>query len=139
MARDRQRLRRLVDLRRRQERQARSQLAQSLQKVAEISEEVRVRTEAFERVLEGDTNPRQRTHLATLMEFVEPTIQAARAAEASAMGAAAEVRREWQRTAMRLKGMERLEERRLAELEEIVRAAEAVDFDDAATARGHVE
>lgn len=136
MSRDLKRLRRLVDLRRRQEEQARAQLAQSLRKASEISEEVRARTEAFERVLEGDAAPRERRQLETLLEFAEPAIVAARAAEASAIGAAEEVRREWQRTAMRLKGMEKLEDRRVAEIEEIVEASEQVTLDDSTNTRG---
>ena len=68
MSRDISRLRRLLDLRRRQEEHARVQLAQSLQKASEISDEVRARTQAFERVLEGDATPRQRPHLDALLD-----------------------------------------------------------------------
>ena len=86
MTRNTQRLRRLLDLRKRQEEQARVQLAQSLKKAAEISDEVKARTEALERALDGNPEPRVRSHLETLMVMAEPAIRAAQAAEASAMG-----------------------------------------------------
>ena len=136
MSRDLGRLRRLLDLRRRQEEQARVQLAQSLQKASEISDEVRARTEAFERVLGGDTAPRQRSPLDTLLEFAEPALLAARAAEASALGAVEEVRREWNRAAIRLKGMERLEERRVAEIDEAAAELDRITIEDATNRRG---
>lgn len=136
MTRDLRRLRRLIDLRRRQEEQARLQLAQSLRKASELSDEVRARTEAFERALEGETAPRQRPHLEALLDFAEPALLAARAAEASALGAVDEVRREWNRAAVRLKGMERLEERTVHERDEKIAEAERHALDDATNRRG---
>ena len=135
MTRNTQRLRRLLDLRKRQEEQARVQLAQSLKKAAEISDEVKARTEALERALDGNPEPRVRSHLETLMVMAEPAIRAAQAAEASAIGAAHEVRREWNRAAQRLKGMERLEDRHLeAETERRV-SQEKAQLDDSASNR----
>ena len=135
MTRNTQRLRRLLDLRKRQEEQARVQLAQSLKKAAEISDEVKARTEALERALEGQPEPRVRSHLETLMVMAEPAIRAAQAAEVSAMGAAEEVRREWNRAAQRLKGMERLDERRTEEEAEIRSTREKAALDDSASNR----
>ncbi len=135
MTRDAKRLRRILDLRKRQEEQARVQLAQSLRKAAEISDEVKARTEALERALEGDSTPRVRSHLETLMVMAEPAIRAAQAAEASAMGAAEEVRREWNRAAQRLKGMERLDERRAEEVAERQASQEKAALDDSASNR----
>ena len=135
MKRDAKRLRRLLDLRKRQEEQTRVQLAQSLRKAAEISDEVKARTEALERALEGSTEPRRRSHLESLMVMAEPAILAAQAAEASAMGAAEEVRREWNRAAQRLKGMERLDDRRVEEEAEIEADREKAAFDDSASNR----
>ena len=118
--RDPKRLRRLLHLRRRQEETARRQLADSLRRAAEISDEVRVRTDALESALAGRRTPEQRRHLDVIVEIATPAILAAQAAEASALGAVAELRREWNKSAIRLKGMERLEERaREAELERI--------------------
>ena len=135
MTRDAKRLRRILDLRKRQEEQARVQLAQSLRKAAEISDEVKARTEALERALEGQPEPRVRSHLETLMVMAEPAIRAAQAAEVSAMGAAEEVRREWNRAAQRLKGMERLDERRTEEEAEIRSTREKAALDDSASNR----
>ena len=135
MTRNAQRLRRLLDLRKRQEEQARVQLAQSLKKAAEISDEVKARTEALERALEGSPEPRVRSHLETLMVMAEPAIRAAQAAEVSAMGAAQEVRREWNKAAQRLKGMERLEDRRIEEQAERRSNQEKAELDDSASNR----
>ncbi|MEM9466660.1 MAG: hypothetical protein AAGA90_14905 [Actinomycetota bacterium] len=135
MTRNAQRLRRLLDLRKRQEEQARVQLAQSLKKAAEISDEVKARTEALERALEGNPEPRVRSHLETLMVMAEPAIRAAQAAELSAMGAAQEVRREWNKAAQRLKGMERLEDRRIEEQAERRATREKAELDDSASNR----
>lgn len=135
MTRDAKRLRRILDLRKRQEEQARVQLAQSLRKAAEISDEVKARTEALERALDGDASPRVRSHLETLMVMAEPAIRAAQAAEASAMGAAEEVRREWNRAAQRLKGMERLDERRAEDAAERQASQENAALDDSASNR----
>ncbi len=135
MTRDAKRLRRLLDLRKRQEEQARIQLAQSLRKAAEISDEVKARTEALERAIDGNTEPRRRSHLESLMEMAEPAILAAKAAEASAMGAAEEVRREWNRAAQRLKGMERLDDRRAEEQAEVEAGREKAALDDSASNR----
>ncbi len=135
MTRNTQRLRRLLDLRKRQEEQARVQLAQSLKKAAEISDEVKARTEALERALEGSPEPRVRSHLETLMVMAEPAIRAAQAAEVSAMGAAQEVRKEWNKAAQRLKGMERLEDRHLEEQAERRANQEKAQLDDSASNR----
>jgi flagellar export protein FliJ len=135
MTRNAQRLRRLLDLRKRQEEQARVQLAQSLKKASEISDEVKARTEALERALEGSPEPRVRSHLETLMVMAEPAIRAAQAAEVSAMGAAQEVRREWNKAAQRLKGMERLEDRRVEEQAERQAHQEKAQLDDSASNR----
>ena len=135
MTRAAKRLRRLLDLRKRQEEQARVQLAQSLRKAAEISDEVKARTEALERAIDGNTEPRRRSHLESLMEMAEPAILAAKAAEASAMGAAEEVRREWNRAAQRLKGMERLDDRRAEEQAEVEADREKAALDDSASNR----
>ncbi len=135
MTRNTQRLRRLLDLRKRQEEQARVQLAQSLKKAAEISDEVKARTEALERALEGSPEPRVRSHLETLMVMAEPAIRAAQAAEVSAMGAAQEVRREWNKAAQRLKGMERLEDRHLEEQAERRANQDKAQLDDSASNR----
>ncbi|MCH1435162.1 MAG: hypothetical protein L7U56_05790 [Acidimicrobiales bacterium] len=135
MTRDQKRLRRILDLRKRQEEQARVQLAQSLRKAAEISDEVKARTQALERALEGDQSPRVRPHLETLMVMAEPAIRAAQAAEASAIGAAEEVRREWNRAAQRLKGMERLDERRTEEIAEQQASQDKLALDDSASNR----
>jgi flagellar export protein FliJ len=125
MSRTPHRLRRLLDLRRRQEEAARIQLAQSMAKAAELSEEVRQRTEALESVLSGSQPSARRSHLDALVEMTAPATLAARAAEASAMSTVVEIRREWSRAAVRLKGLERLEENDLA-------AAEAKDAREAA-------
>ena len=135
MTRDAKRLRRLVDLRRRQEETARVQLAQSLQKAAEISDEVRVRSEALEAALAGNPEPRRKEHLEALLEIAQPALNAAQAAEASARGAAEEIRREWRRTAKRLKGMERLDDRHEAEQLAFRRRADQAHFDDALSSR----
>ncbi|MEM9200519.1 MAG: hypothetical protein AAGC53_02620 [Actinomycetota bacterium] len=135
MTRDSKRLSRILNLRRRQEEQARVQLAQSLQKAAQISDEVKARTEALERALEGGSAPRRRSHMATLMDMAEPALRAAQAAEASAMGTAEEVRREWNRAAQRLKGMERLDDRRSEEAAEAQASIEKAAFDDSASNR----
>lgn len=135
MTRNTARLRRLLDLRKRQEEQARVQLAQSLKKAAEISDEVKARTEALERALEGRSEPRVRSHLETLMVMAEPAIRAAQAAEVSAMGAAEEVRREWNRAAQRLKGMERLDDRHAEEQAELRSNQEKAALDDSASNR----
>ena len=67
---------------------------------------------------------------------MQPQNCAARAAEASAFGAVEEVRREWNRAAIRLKGMERLEERRVAEIEEATAEFDRLTVEDATTRRG---
>ena len=67
--------------------------------------------------------------------MAEPAIRAAQAAEASAMGAAEEVRREWNRAAQRLKGMERLDDRRTEEVAEQQAGQDKLAFDDSASNR----
>ncbi len=129
------RLRRLLDLRRRQEENARVQLAQSLQRAATISDEVRVRTEALESVLAGAEQPHRRSHLDALREMTMPAILAAQAAEASAMNTVVEIRREWNRAAIRLKGLERLEEKHVEAVREEHRRDRATQTDDAMTSR----
>lgn len=129
------RLRRLLDLRRRQEETARIQLAQSMEKAAELSEEVRQRTEALESVLAGTPHVRRRSHLDALVEMTTPAMLAARAAEASAMNTVVEIRREWSRAAVRLKGLERLEENHAAEAEAEEAAETARQIDDAIVGR----
>ena len=135
MSRDTKRLRRLLDLRRRQEEAARVQLAKSLRRAADISDEVRDRTEALEAVLGGNLEPRRHPHLAAIAAIAEPAILAAHAAEVSARGAAEEIRREWRRTAKRLKGLERLDERRHAEEFELIQRGERAETDDAINSR----
>lgn len=135
MRRSPRRLARLLDIRRRQEEAARVQLAQSLRKAADLSDEVRSRSEALETVLAGQRPVRERAQLDALSEFATPAILAARAAEASAMAAAQEIRREWQRTATRLKGIERVDEKQRRERREIEDQADRRAFDDAVTAR----
>lgn len=135
MTRDAKRLRRLLDLRRRQEEQARVQLATSLRKAADISDEVKARTKALERVLDGRPEPSHRAHLESLLELAQPAIFAAQAAEASAMAAADEVRREWNRAAQRLKGMERLDDRRAEEHAEAEVGREKAALDDSTSNR----
>lgn len=129
------RLRRLLDLRRRQEENARVQLAQSLRRAAALSDEVRSRTDALEAAIAGSPEPRMRRHLDTLVEIATPAILAAQAAEASAMGTVDELRREWHKAAIRLKGMERLEERATTAEEERLAAAELRRLDDALMSR----
>ena len=132
------RLRRLLDLRRRQEETARVQLAQSMQKAAELSDEVRQRTEALESVLSGSAaspTPARRSHLDALVEMTTPAMKAARAAEASAMNTVVEIRREWSRAAVRLKGLERLEENHRAAAEEEQARENARQTDDAIVGR----
>lgn len=107
------RLARILTLRRRQEEAARVQLARSMEKAAEISDEVKARTDALESVLAGQTIVTQRTQLDVLADAATPAIVAAKAASASAVGAVSELRQEWVRTAIRMKGLERLEERRI--------------------------
>ncbi len=135
MSRTPHRLRRLLDLRRRQEEAARIQLAQSMEKVAELSEEVRQRTEALESVLTGSAPPARRSHLDALIEMTTPAMLAARAAEASAMNTVVEIRREWSRAAVRLKGLERLEENAQAAAAEKEAAEVARETDDAIVGR----
>ena len=129
------RLARLLDLRRRQEETSRQHLAQSLRHAAEISSEVRVRTEALEAAIGGQPSPRRLRHLDTVAAIAEPAIFAARAAELSARGAAEELRRDWQRAARRLKGLERLEENRAAEEREASERQNRVELDDLITSR----
>jgi flagellar export protein FliJ len=119
----------LLDLRRRQEETARIQLAKSMEKAAELSEEVRQRTEALESVLSGSPQPARRRHLDALVEVTTPAMLAARAAEASAMSTMVEIRREWSRAAVRLKGLERLEENQAAadDAHEAVESAREID------------
>ena len=130
MTRSPHRLRRLLDLRRRQEETARIQLAQSMARAAELSDEVRHRTEALESVLAGSgTPPARRSHLEALIEVTTPAMLAARAAEASALNTVVEIRREWSRAAVRLKGLERLEknDQAAAAAEEAREAARQTD------------
>ena len=139
MSRSGRRLARLLDLRRRQEEAARVQLARSLRRAGEISEEVRTRSEALEDVIAGDRTPRERTNLEMLTEIATPAILAAKAAEASAIGAVHEIRREWNRTAVRLKGIERAEERQQEERREIEDAIALRALDDAVSSRSRGE
>jgi flagellar protein FliJ len=129
------RLRRLLDLRRRQEENARVQLAQSLQRAATLSDEVRSRTEALESALAGAELPHRRSHLDVLREMTTPAILAAQAAEASAMSTVVEIRREWKRAAIRLKGLERLEEKHIEAIRDEQRRDVATQRDDAMTSR----
>lgn len=135
MTRSPHRLRRLLQLRRRQEETARVQLAQSLQRAATISDEVRARTEALESVISGVPVGRQRSNLDALSEIAAPAILAAQAAEASAISTAVEIRREWKRAAIRLKGLERLEEKHAEEARQKQARETARDVDDAMTSR----
>jgi len=135
MSRKPHRLRRLLDLRRRQEETARVQLAQSMEKAAQLSDEVRQRTEALESVLAGSHQPMRRSHLDALVEMTTPAMLAARAAEASAMNTVVEIRREWSRAAVRLKGLERLEENDLAAVEAEEALETARQTDDAIVGR----
>lgn len=128
-------LRRLLDLRRRQEETSRVQLAQSLRKVSSISDEVRHRSEALEAVLQGSADPTRRQHAQMIADMANHAIVAARAAEASAQGTAEELRREWQRAARRLKGLERLEEKKRLDQAEADARAERVRVDEAVTSR----
>lgn len=129
------RLARLLDLRRRQEENARQNLAQSLRHAAGISEEVRHRTEALEAAIGGEPSPRRLRHLETMAAIAEPAIFAARAAELSARSTAEELRRDWQKTARRLKGLERLEENHV-EQERVERERQArIELDDLITSR----
>lgn len=135
MSRSPRRLARLLDLRRRQEEAARVQLAQSLRRAATISDEVRTRSEALEDVLAGERPVRERSNLEMLTEIATPAILAAKAAEASAMGAVQEIRREWNRTAVRLKGIERADERQRDAAREAEAAVALRALDDAMTSR----
>lgn len=135
MSRSSNRLRRLLQLRRRQEETARVQLAQSMQKAAALSDEVRARTEALDAVLAGSPQPRRRSHLDALVEMTTPAILAARAAEASAASTVVEIRKEWTRAAIRLKGLERLEENHLAAAHDADTKDVARQTDDAIVGR----
>ncbi len=127
-------LRRLLDLRRRQEETSRVQLAASLRKASSISDEVRHRSQALEAVLRG-TEPTRRSQAEMIADVASHAVAAARAAEASAHGTADELHREWQRAARRLKGLERLEEKQKAEQTEADARDERARVDDAITSR----
>jgi len=129
------RLARLLDLRRRQEETARQNLSESLRNAAEISDEVRNRTQALEAAIGGQPNPHRLRHLETMAAIAEPAIFAARAAELSARSAAEELRRDWQKTARRLKGLERLEENRAEQEREDRERQIRVELDDLITSR----
>lgn len=135
MSRSPKRLARILTLRRRQEEAARIQLARSMEKAAEISDEVRARTDALESVLAGEMRPHERTQLDVLADAAMPAIVAAKAASASAVGAVAELRQEWVRTAVRMKGLERLEERRIETERLEDQRDEALRLQDAVSAR----
>lgn len=129
------RLARLLDLRRRQEETARQNLSESLRNAAEISDEVRHRTQALEAAIGGQPHPRRLRHLETMAAIAEPAIFAARAAELSARSAAEELRRDWQKTARRLKGLERLEQNRAEQEREDRERQIRVELDDLITSR----
>lgn len=129
------RLARLLDLRKRQEENARQNLAQSLRHAAQISDEVRSRTEALEAALGGRPTPRRLRHMETMASIAEPAIFAARAAELSARSAVEELRRDWQKTARRLKGLERLEQNRAEEEREDSERRARVELEDLITSR----
>lgn len=133
--RDPNRLRRLLDLRHRQEETARRHLAESLRRASDISAELKARTDALNSALTGQHDPVRRRHLDILVEMATPAIRAAAAAEASALGTADELRREWEKTAVRLKGIERLHENAVAERDERMTRDEARRLDDALTSR----
>ena len=135
MSRSPNRLRRLLDLRRRQEENARVQLAQSLHRAAGISAEVRARTEALELVLSGHGTTVRRPHLEVLTAMTTPAILAAQAAEASAVSTVMEIRREWNRAAIRLKGLERLDEKHTEEARQDELRDAAHQADDAVVGR----
>ncbi|MFQ5558860.1 MAG: hypothetical protein ACE5GB_15305, partial [Acidimicrobiales bacterium] len=78
------RLRRLLGLRRRQEEQARAQLAQSLRRVSELSDEVRARSDALEAVMRG-REPKRHAAVEAITDASSLAVAAVRAAEASAM------------------------------------------------------
>ncbi len=129
-------LRRLLDLRRRQEETSRRDLAESVRKASSISEEVRHRTEALDAVLRGNPeDPTRRRHVEMIADVAGHAVAAARAAEASAHGTAEELRREWQRAARRLKGLERLEEKARIERIETEARLEQARVDEAITSR----
>ncbi len=127
-------LRRLLDLRRRQEESSRVQLAASLRKASTISDEVRHRSQALESVLRG-TEPTGRRHAEMIADVASHAVAAARAAEASAHGTAEELHREWQRAARRLKGLERLEAKKRLAQHEAESRAEALRVDEAVSSR----
>lgn len=110
------------------------QLAASLRKASTISDEVRLRSQALESVLRG-TEPTRRRHAEMIADVASHAVAAARAAEASAHGTAEELHREWQRAARRLKGLERLEEKKHVAQQEGERRAEALRIDEAITSR----
>ncbi len=110
MSRSLKRLRRLVDIRRRQEESARSALADSLRNASAISEEVRMRSEALGSLLSG-VAPASRRQVEPLAEAASTAIAAAKAAESAAYGTVEEIRKDWAATATRLQGAERLEQR----------------------------
>lgn len=110
MSRSLKRLRRLVDIRRRQEESARSALAASLRHASEISEEVRLRSEALDSVMSG-VAPVTRRQNEPLLDAAGKAITAAKAAESAAYGTVEEIRADWAATATRLQGAERLEQR----------------------------
>lgn len=128
-------LKRLLDLRRRQEETSRVNLAESMRKASSISDEVRQRTEALDAVLQGNTEPARRRHAEMIADVASHAVAAARAAEASAHGTAEELRREWQRAARRLKGLERLEEKARIDRLEAEARIEQARVDEAITSR----
>ena len=129
------RLSRLLDLRRRQEETSRQHLATSLRHAAKLSDEVRNRTEALEAALSGQPSASRRRHLDAVAQIAEPAIFAARAAELSARSAAEELRRDWQRAARRLKGLERLQETRAEQERELADRNARLELEDLVTSR----
>ena len=128
------RLRRLLDLRRRQEETARSQLASSLHRVSELSDEVKQRSNALERVLRG-TAPGRKRRVEAIADAASTAILAARAAEASAIRTTDEIRNTWRRALRRVDGLERVEQRVADAAHEAERRAERSAVDEVVSSR----
>lgn len=136
MSRSLKRLRRLVDIRRRQEESARSALADSLRHASEISEEVRLRSEALGSVMSGDT-PVSRRQAEPLVAAAGNAIAAAKAAESSAYATVEEIKKDWMATATRLQGAERLTQRATEAERELELSQDRVAVDEAVTSRSN--
>ncbi len=114
----------------------RAQLGSSLQKVSELSDEVKERSDALESVLRG-ADPGRKHRMEAITDAASMAILAARAAEASAVHTAEEIRRTWRRAVTRVDGLERVEERALEVARDDRRRAEAHAVDDAVATRSH--